>query len=136
MTYVALLLLLILGDDLSRVNKRGIIESMKRLQQPDGRYLAFAQLDNRYGGPQTLDFVTNVDSVVVSQQLLAAMKAMPASCTALASFHTLSMTGAALTETRPRNTCSIHKATTEVSHKVLVKSHTVAALTAPLQRCI
>jgi len=39
MTYVALLLLLILGDDLSRVNKRGIIEGMKRLQQPDGRYL-------------------------------------------------------------------------------------------------
>lgn len=64
------------------------------------------------------------------------MKAMPASCTALASFHTLSMTGAALTETRPRNTCLIHKATTEVSHKVLVKSHTVAALTALLQRCI
>jgi geranylgeranyl transferase type-1 subunit beta len=40
MTYVALLLLLILGDDLGRVNKRGIIESMKRLQQPDGSFAA------------------------------------------------------------------------------------------------
>lgn len=44
MTYVALMLLLILGDDLGRVNKKGIIESMKRLQQPDGRYRLIIQV--------------------------------------------------------------------------------------------
>ena len=37
MTYVALASLLILGDDLSRVHKKDIIESLKELQLQDGR---------------------------------------------------------------------------------------------------
>ena len=37
MTYVALASLLILGDDLSRVNKKFVIESLKHLQLNDGR---------------------------------------------------------------------------------------------------
>jgi len=36
MTYVALALLLILGDDFSRVNKRAILEAITILQQPSG----------------------------------------------------------------------------------------------------
>eukprot|EP01121_Diplochlamys_sp_Union-15-3_P020740 TRINITY_DN8172_c0_g1_i1.p1 TRINITY_DN8172_c0_g1~~TRINITY_DN8172_c0_g1_i1.p1 ORF type:complete len:308 (-),score=38.50 TRINITY_DN8172_c0_g1_i1:37-960(-) len=38
MTYVALVMLLILGDDLSRVNKKAILEAMKLLQQENGSY--------------------------------------------------------------------------------------------------
>ena len=37
MTYTALASLLILGDDLSRVNRPAIIEALKTLQLPDGR---------------------------------------------------------------------------------------------------
>jgi len=39
MTYTALICLIILGDDLSRVNKKAIIESIAQLQQEDGRYI-------------------------------------------------------------------------------------------------
>lgn len=39
MTYTALICLIILGDDLSRVNKKAIIESIAQLQQKDGRYI-------------------------------------------------------------------------------------------------
>lgn len=39
MTYTALACLLILGDDLSRVNREAIIASMKHLQQPNGRFV-------------------------------------------------------------------------------------------------
>ena len=38
MTQCALLLLLICGDDLSRVNRRAVIDSLAGLQQPDGRF--------------------------------------------------------------------------------------------------
>ena len=37
MTYTAMLSLLILGDDLSRVNKKAIIEGLKALQLDNGR---------------------------------------------------------------------------------------------------
>ena len=37
MTYTALASLLILGDDLSRVNRPAVIEALKALQLPDGR---------------------------------------------------------------------------------------------------
>jgi len=37
MTYTALLTLLILGDDLSRVNKRAIIAGLRKLQLKNGR---------------------------------------------------------------------------------------------------
>ena len=37
MTYTALLSLLILGDDLSRVNKKGVIAGLRCLQLSDGR---------------------------------------------------------------------------------------------------
>ena len=37
MTYTALASLLILGDDLSRVDRPAVIESLKVLQLPDGR---------------------------------------------------------------------------------------------------
>lgn len=44
MTYVALACLLILGDDLSRVDKQAVIESLKYLQMDDGRliYISFS----------------------------------------------------------------------------------------------
>ncbi|XP_064609546.1 geranylgeranyl transferase type-1 subunit beta-like [Liolophura sinensis] len=38
MTYTALAMLLILGDDLSRVNKRAVVEGLKSLQLPDGSF--------------------------------------------------------------------------------------------------
>jgi len=38
MTYTALVCLIILGDDLSRVNKKAIIESISKLQQEDGSF--------------------------------------------------------------------------------------------------
>jgi len=38
MTYTALASLIILGDDLSRVDRKGIISSIKKLQKEDGRY--------------------------------------------------------------------------------------------------
>lgn len=44
MTYVALANLLILGDDLSRVDKKAVIESLKDLQLEDGRYKQFLYL--------------------------------------------------------------------------------------------
>jgi len=37
MTYTALLSLLVLGDDLSRVNKKAIIHGLKSLQLENGR---------------------------------------------------------------------------------------------------
>ena len=37
MTYTALATLLILGDDLSRVNRRAIITTLRKLQLEDGR---------------------------------------------------------------------------------------------------
>ena len=37
MTYTALASLLILGDDLSRVNRPAVVEALKALQLPDGR---------------------------------------------------------------------------------------------------
>ena len=37
MTYTALASLLILGDDLSRVNRQAVIDALKTLQLPDGR---------------------------------------------------------------------------------------------------
>ena len=42
MTYSALLSLLILGDDLSCVNKRAVLAGVRALQQPDGRYCSKA----------------------------------------------------------------------------------------------
>ena len=39
MTYTALLSLIILGDDLSRVNKRAVLTGLRKLQLPDGRYV-------------------------------------------------------------------------------------------------
>ena len=44
MTYTALSSLLILGDDLSRVDRPAVIEALKALQLPDGRS-AFCLLD-------------------------------------------------------------------------------------------
>ena len=41
MTYSALASLLILGDDLRRVNRSAIIRGLHEYQNPDGRYLAF-----------------------------------------------------------------------------------------------
>ena len=41
MTYTALSSLLILGDDLSRVNRPAVIEALKALQLPDGRSAFF-----------------------------------------------------------------------------------------------
>jgi len=38
MTYVALALLKMLGDDFSRINKKAILRAMKNLQQADGSY--------------------------------------------------------------------------------------------------
>jgi len=40
MTYTALTTLITLGDDLSRVNKPAIVESLKELQLDNGRYIA------------------------------------------------------------------------------------------------
>ena len=39
MTYTALLTLLILGDDLSRVNKSAVLAGLRQLQLRDGRLL-------------------------------------------------------------------------------------------------
>ena len=41
MTYTALASLLILGDDLSRVDKVAVIKGLKALQLPDGRSVSF-----------------------------------------------------------------------------------------------
>ena len=41
MTYTALASLLILGDDLSRVNRPAVIAALKALQLPDGRSVIF-----------------------------------------------------------------------------------------------
>lgn len=38
MTYTALATLLILGDDLSRVNHKAVLSGVAKLQQPDGRW--------------------------------------------------------------------------------------------------
>ncbi|XP_006612654.1 geranylgeranyl transferase type-1 subunit beta isoform X2 [Apis dorsata] len=40
MTYIGLVTLLILGDDLSRVDKKSIIEGMRACQNPDGSFTA------------------------------------------------------------------------------------------------
>ena len=39
MTYTALLSLIVLGDDLSRVNRPAVITGLRQLQLPDGRSL-------------------------------------------------------------------------------------------------
>ena len=39
MTYTALCCLLILGDDLSKVNKKAVINGLRSLQLDDGRYV-------------------------------------------------------------------------------------------------
>ena len=44
MTYVALNCLLILGDDLSRVDKDGIVNGLKALQLDNGWYMSFNNL--------------------------------------------------------------------------------------------
>eukprot|EP01134_Creolimax_fragrantissima_P003612 CFRG3612T1 len=43
MTYCAILLLLVLGDDLSRVQRKPILNAMKKLQKPDGSYFSSVQ---------------------------------------------------------------------------------------------
>jgi geranylgeranyl transferase type-1 subunit beta len=51
MTYTALCVLLTLGDDLSRVNKHHIIQTIKNLQQPDGSFTPTkegAETDSRF----------------------------------------------------------------------------------------
>ena len=40
MTYTALATLVILGDDLSRVRKQSILDGLRRLQNPDGSFMA------------------------------------------------------------------------------------------------
>ena len=40
MTYSALATLLILGDDLSRVDRASVMEGLRQLQQPDGSFIA------------------------------------------------------------------------------------------------
>jgi len=42
MTYTALCTLLALGDDLSRVNRKGIVTALKHLQKPDGSFASTA----------------------------------------------------------------------------------------------
>lgn len=39
MTYTALCCLLILGDDLSKVNKKAVLNGLRSLQLDDGRYV-------------------------------------------------------------------------------------------------
>ena len=39
MTYTAIASLLILGDDLSRVNKTAVLTALRSLQQDDGRWV-------------------------------------------------------------------------------------------------
>ena len=48
MTYSALTCLLILGDDLSRVNRRAVIEGLKSLQNEDGRYVAVMIITSKH----------------------------------------------------------------------------------------
>jgi len=45
MTYAALATLLILGDDLGRVDKVSILEGMRKLQQADGSFIASVEAD-------------------------------------------------------------------------------------------
>eukprot|EP00124_Ichthyophonus_hoferi_P002010 Ihof_evm4s123 gene=Ihof_evmTU4s123 len=52
MTFCALLLLLILGDDFSRVNRKAIVESLKELQLDDGSYKSTLE-----GGESDMRFV-------------------------------------------------------------------------------
>jgi geranylgeranyl transferase type-1 subunit beta len=47
-TYAGLLTLLVLGDNLGRVDKCNIIGNLRYLQQPDGRSLRFIQLYTFY----------------------------------------------------------------------------------------
>ena len=46
MTFSALNCLLTLGDDLSRINKKAIISSLKALQLSDGRYFIYFRFHN------------------------------------------------------------------------------------------
>jgi geranylgeranyl transferase type-1 subunit beta len=48
MTYTGLASLVILGDDLSRVNRPAIIEGVKALQQEDGRLVMMCKMYLRY----------------------------------------------------------------------------------------
>ncbi len=47
MTYTALATLTILGDDLSRVDREGIHRGLRKLQTPDGSFMASLEDDNR-----------------------------------------------------------------------------------------
>lgn len=40
MTYTALATLVILGDDLSRINRKSVLQGLKNLQKPDGSFMA------------------------------------------------------------------------------------------------
>jgi geranylgeranyl transferase type-1 subunit beta len=48
-TYFALVSLLILGDDLKRVNRQGALEALKRLQNEDGSFAPVLLGDKRFG---------------------------------------------------------------------------------------
>ena len=47
MTYTALASLVILGDDLSRVNRAAVSAGLRRLQRPDGSFFSTAE-DSEY----------------------------------------------------------------------------------------
>ena len=44
MTYTAIASLLILGDDLSRVNKTAVLTALRSLQQDDGRWVGVMEM--------------------------------------------------------------------------------------------
>lgn len=52
MAYTALACLLILGDDLSRVNRQAVLAGVRRLQLPDGSFVATA-----FGSENDMRFV-------------------------------------------------------------------------------
>lgn len=56
MTQCALQILLTCGDDLSRVDRRGIVASLKRLQMADGSFCAFEADDGPESGERDIRF--------------------------------------------------------------------------------
>jgi len=50
MTYTALLSLIILGDDLSRVNRPAVVAGLRWLQLADGRFVLTKNLHTLYDG--------------------------------------------------------------------------------------
>ena len=62
MTYTALLSLLILQDDLQRLNKEAIVAGLKALQLENGRY-AYAWLDK--GRPVTFLIKMSIDETQI-----------------------------------------------------------------------